>query len=99
MNSFKTKAFKYTDEIDQTFKGFKYDDPVLSSFSIIYVRNMAGEDVYYQYEDGDESYQLFSDTIAISETDYQALVEAYEGEVKKHVVWYGGIGNLHCWAF
>ncbi|NLC34686.1 MAG: cadherin-like beta sandwich domain-containing protein [Erysipelothrix sp.] len=89
VNDQKRLNMTYTDVTiaDQTFKGFKYDDPALSSFSIIYVRNMAGEDVYYQYEAGDEAYQLFTDTLAISESEYQALVEAYEGEVKN--MWFG----------
>ncbi|NLY63180.1 MAG: hypothetical protein GX074_04905 [Erysipelothrix sp.] len=79
---------------DQTFKGFKYNDPKYENFSVIYVRNMAGEDVYYQYETGDDSYQLFTDTLAISEADYQELVKSNDTKMLYMQVGLGALGLL-----
>lgn len=57
------------------FKGFKYNDKALKDYFLVYLRNKEGKDFFYQYEASEKSWQIHTDNIAMSETDFNELMD------------------------
>lgn len=63
---------------DVTLMGWVYEDKAFSNYSLIYAMNDMGEYQYYQYESSQNTLQLYSGAAAVTQEDYENLVNHSE---------------------
>ena len=63
---------------DVTLMGWVYEDKAFSNYSLIYAMNDMGEYQYYQYESTQNTLQLYSGAAAVTQEDYENLVNHSE---------------------
>ena len=63
---------------DTEITGWKFENQTFENFFLVYLMDETGETHIYQYEQTEESLQLYNGGAAVLQTDYDQLVKDYE---------------------
>lgn len=90
------KGMKFQEvEVDGVkFSGWVFEDKKYENYALIYVMNEGGKYQYYLYEKSQNTLQLYMNTVAISQDDYDAYVEKMEKRQNTNMMIILGLGGV-----